>query len=65
MKLSVITSLLVLLTSEFSLGLASTVNESVNSVYRQNNASVDQSSTHFQFTKNNPPPECCNDGGSR
>lgn len=64
MKLTVIASLFVLLSSEFSMGLASTVNHSLEEVSRENSGSVGQSCTYF-INNNTPEPPDSNPGGSR
>lgn len=68
MKLTVIASVLVMLTSEFSIGLASTVDHSIDSAYHENSGSVSQLLTVFtgnQDTENeNYKPNDFPDEGS-
>ena len=65
MKLTVIASVFVMLTSECSIGLASTIDHSTNLVDRKNHCSVAQSLTYLTDNPKNNEPPYCPPGGSR
>ncbi len=64
MKLTVIASVLIMLTSELSIGLASTIDYSTNSVDSKNHYSVAQSLNFLPGNEDREPPDS-NPGGSR